>query len=110
LIELQQYTGQDGRSVFAKWFQELNLQAAAKVTGTLEKIALGNFSNVEPVGEGVSECKVDWGPGYRIYLGKDGEFLVILLGGGTKKRQSADIAIAKANWAEYKKRKRRGSN
>jgi len=58
------------------------------------------------VGEGVSEYKIDFGPGYRIYFGKDGERLVILVGGGTKKRQQRDIAHAKAIWKDYKQRKR----
>ena len=76
----------------------------------LEKIAQGNLSNVTSVGEGVSEYKLDWGPGYRVYFGKDGDRLVILVGGGTKKRQSADIAAAKACWSEYKSRKRKESH
>jgi len=66
----------------------------------------GNFSNVKSVGAGVHEYKIDFGPGYRIYFGKDGEKLVILLGGGAKKRQRKDIATAQERWADYKKRKR----
>jgi putative addiction module killer protein len=58
------------------------------------------------VGSGVHECRIDWGPGYRVYLGKDGEKLVILLGGGTKTRQQKDINQAKELWQEYKKRKK----
>jgi putative addiction module killer protein len=68
-------------------------------------LALGNFSNVKGVGSGVLECRVDFGPGYRVYLGKDGERLVILLGGGTKKRQQQDIRAAVAHWQDYKRRK-----
>jgi putative addiction module killer protein len=105
-IEVREYTDEQGKSPFGRWFDGLNAVAAAKVTLALEKIAKGNFSNVEPAGEGVSEYKLDWGPGYRIYFGKDGETLVILVGGGIKKRQSADIAKAHDIWAEYKKRKR----
>jgi len=66
----------------------------------------GNLSNVEPVGDGVSEYKIDWGPGYRVYFGQDGDSMVILVGGGAKKRQAADIAAAKKQWAAYKKRKK----
>jgi putative addiction module killer protein len=66
---------------------------------------LGNFSNVEGVGSGVFEYKLDVGPGYRIYFGKDGKTLVILLGGGTKRRQQSDINAALANWQDYKRRK-----
>jgi putative addiction module killer protein len=108
VIDLQEYIDENGKSAFGKWFDGLNVHAAAKVTSALEKIANGNFSNIEPVGEGVSEYKLDWGPGYRIYFGKDGETLVILVGGGSKKRQSVDIAAAKERWAEYKERKRKG--
>lgn len=68
----------------------------------------GNFSNVKAVGQGVSEYKLTFGPGYRIYFGKDGNRLVILLGGGTKKRQSRDIENAQLLWKSYKQRKRTG--
>jgi putative addiction module killer protein len=70
----------------------------------------GNFSNAKAVGLGVSELRLDFGPGYRIYFGKDGEHLVILLAGGTKRRQQADIDLAQAYWVEYKKRKREEQN
>jgi putative addiction module killer protein len=66
----------------------------------------GNFSAAKAVGSGVSELRLDFGPGYRVYFGKDGERLVILLGGGTKRRQQTDIDVAHALWVEYKKRKR----
>ena len=71
----------------------------------LTRLARGNRSHVKGVGGGVAELKVDFGPGYRIYFGQDGEMLVILLAGGTKKRQGEDIATARARWAEYKERK-----
>jgi putative addiction module killer protein len=65
----------------------------------------GSFSNVEGVGTVVPGCRIAFGPGYRIYFGKDGDVLVILLGGGTKKRQQHDIAAAHARWRDYKQRK-----
>jgi len=68
----------------------------------------GNFSNVKGIGAGIYEYRIDFGPGYRIYFAKDGNLLVILLAGGTKKRQNADIAAAKEYWQDYKRRKRRG--
>ena len=68
---------------------------------------LGNFSNVKGVGAGVFEYRIDFGPGYRVYFGKDGETLVILLAGGTKRGQDRDIARAHARWQDYKKRKLR---
>ena len=66
----------------------------------------GNTSNAKSVGEGVLEYRIDWGPGYRVYFGRDGEVLVILLTGGTKKRQQRDIERAKELWADYKRRRK----
>ena len=79
--------------------------AAVKVTTALERIADGNLSNVKPVGAGVLEYRIDFGAGYRLYFGRDGDRLVILIGGGTKKRQQADINAAKAHWADYNQRR-----
>lgn len=72
----------------------------------LDRLERGNFSAAKSVGEGVSELRLDFGPGFRIYFGKDGEQIVILLGGGTKKRQQLDIETAKAIWQEFKQQKR----
>ena len=87
------------------WFDSLSAPAAAKVAIAVTRMAQGNLSNVKSVGSGVLEYRIDFGPGYRIYLGKDGDRLVILLGGGSKKRQQQDIAAAIARWKEYKRRK-----
>lgn len=73
------------------------------MTAALTRLGQGNFSNVEGVGAGVYEIKIDFGPGYRVYFGKDGATLVILLGGSAKKRQDAAIAGAKAAWLEYRR-------
>jgi putative addiction module killer protein len=104
-IEIREFLDASGRSAFARWFEGLNAVAAARVTVALTRLGQGNFSNVEGVGSGVYELKNDFGPGYRIYFGKDGERIVILLGGSSKKRQGAAIAAAQAAWAEYKRRK-----
>lgn len=108
VIEIRSYAGENGNSPFDAWLDDLNAQAAVRIVTALARIENGNFSNVKAVGQGVSECKIHFGPGYRVYFGKDGERLVILLGGGTKKRQSRDIAAAQANWKDYKRRKRIG--
>jgi putative addiction module killer protein len=79
---------------------------AAKVAVASIRMAHGNFSNVEGVGPGVFEYKVNFGPGYRIYFGKDGVRLILLLAGGSKKRQQRDIQIAIAHWQDYKQRKK----
>jgi len=105
MIDVREYLDHEGSSPFAVWFDDLNAPAAAKVTMAVTRLGQGNFSNVKGVGSGVLEYKIDFGPGYRIYIGRDGDCLVILLGGGTKKRQSTDISLAIARWQDYKKRK-----
>lgn len=104
-----EYLDRVGRSPFGRWFDALDAPAAAKVTTARARLEQGNFSKVKGVGSGVFEYCVDFGPGYRIYFGKDGEAFVVLLGGGTKKRQEEDIAIAISLWQDYKQRKREGS-
>ena len=106
MIELRGFVDERGHELFAEWFEELDAAAAAKVTIALARIEQGNFSKVKSVGAGVLEYKVDFGPGYRIYFGKDGDLMVILLGGGTKKRQQDDITTAQECWAAYKRRKK----
>lgn len=106
MITIREYIDENSRSPYAKWFNRLNAQAAAKVATALVRMEQGNFSTSKGIGEGVFECRIDFGPGYRIYFGKDGDTLVILLGGGTKKRQHKDIMTAKKLWKEYKRRKR----
>lgn len=106
MVEVREYLAETGKSPFQRWFLRLHGPAAAKVTAALERITRGNFSNAKAVGSGVSEYKIDFGPGYRIYFGKDGDTLVILLAGGSKKGQSEDIQAAQSYWADYKTRKR----
>lgn len=104
--ELQYYLRENGESPFEEWFANLDFQSAAKVTTSLVRLEQGNVSNVKSVGAGVFELKINWGPGYRIYFGRDGDALVILLIGGTKKRQEEDITSAKEFWQDYKKRRK----
>jgi putative addiction module killer protein len=105
VLDVREYIDTAGRSPFTKWQRALNVQAAAKVATALERIAEGNLSNVKTPGNGVLEYKVDFGPGYRIYFGRDGDRLVILLAGGMKKRQREDIRRAQVNWEDYRNRK-----
>lgn len=106
MVEIREYLDRTGRSPFGEWRQKLDVPARQKVTTAVYRLGLGNFSNVKGVGSGVFECKINFGPGYRVYFGKDGEQLVILLGGGTKKQQQADIRVAAEHWLEYKTRKK----
>jgi putative addiction module killer protein len=105
-MRVLQYLDSKGSSPFAAWFNRLDAQAAAKVTIAVARLEQRNFSNVKGVGGGVLEYRLDFGPGYRVYFGRDGETIVILLGGGAKKRQSADIELARARWLDYRRRKR----
>ena len=106
MFELRGYIDENGNKRFAQWLEGLGAAAAAKVTIALARMEQGNFSKVKGVGYGVFEYKIDFGPGYRIYFGKDGDHLVILIGGGTKERQQQDIAAAQKCWATYKRRKK----
>jgi putative component of toxin-antitoxin plasmid stabilization module len=91
MITIKEYIDAKGRNPYAKWFNRLNAPAAARVVTALVRML---------------ENRVDFGPGYRIYFGRDGDQIVILLGGGTKKRQQKDIEAARILWKEYKRRKR----
>lgn len=86
-------------------FSGLDAAAAAKVSVALARVEQGNLSNVKGVGEGVLEYRIDWGPGCRVYFGRGGDVLVILLTGGTKRRQQRDIETAKALWVDYRRRR-----
>lgn len=103
---LAEYLDERGASPFGKWFTRLNREAAAEVTCALVRLEHGYRSRLRSVGAGVLEYKVDFGPGYRIYFGREGQQLVILVGGGTKRHQSRDIRQAQARWKDYKRRKR----
>jgi putative addiction module killer protein len=106
MLQIRYYVAEDGRQPFADWFAEVKPVARAKVTRAIARMEQGNLSNVKSVGQGVLELRIDYGPGYRVYLGRDGEALVVLLTGGTKKRQQRDIEEAHACWQDYKGRKR----
>ena len=106
MIELREYVDPHGQSPFARSFTGLNAPAAARVTVALTRLEAGNTASLKAVGAGVAELRLDFGPGYRVYLGQDGETLVILLAGGTKKQQQRDIDTAKHRWLDYKRRKK----
>ena len=104
-MKVLEYTGTNGKSPFQKWFNSLDAQTAAKIVSAVSRLEQGNLSNAKTVGSGVMEYRLDWGPGLRVYFGRDGELLIILLAGGTKRRQNRDIQEAIANWSDYKLRK-----
>jgi putative addiction module killer protein len=104
-IRVEEYLCQDGSNPYKSWFDGLDSQAAAKIVTAKLRLELGNTSNVKWFA-GIGEYVIDWGPGYRVYLAKDGETLIILFGGGTKRGQQKDIERAKALHLEYKVRKK----
>lgn len=81
--------------VYAKWFAGLrDLQAKARINARIRRLSLGNAGDVKPVGEGVSELRIDYGPGYRVYYVERRKMVVILLAGGDKQTQNGDITVA----------------
>ncbi len=106
VLQVRLYETADEECPFADWFDRLPAAAADRVDTALERMRRGNFGDHKSVGDGVMERRIDHGPGYRIYFGRDGQELVVVLVGGTKKRQSRDIETAKKHWKDYKKRKR----
>ncbi len=105
MIELHRYQLEDASIPVTKWFFELrDARARAQIEVRLRRVATGNFGDCKSVGEGVSELRVDVGPGYRVYYAKRGQTLVILLCGGDKRTQQSDIAQAKTYWADWKRR------
>ncbi|MEP6966776.1 MAG: type II toxin-antitoxin system RelE/ParE family toxin [Pseudomonadota bacterium] len=105
-MSIEHYVDADGVSPFSEWFDDLDAGAAARVVTAVERIGRGAVSNVKGVGGGVLEYRIDAGPGYRIYFGRDGPSLVLLLAGGSKRRQQRDIEAAKRRWVDYNARRR----
>ena len=105
VINVEEYIREDASNPYKKWFDGLDAQAAAKVTTAKLRMSLGNTSSIKWF-DGLGEYVIGWGPGYRIYLAQDGETLIVLFGGGTKRGQQRDIDQAKALLLEYKARKK----
>ena len=90
-------------AAFSDWMANLRDQRArARIAARIDRLAFGNPGDIQPVGEGVSELRIHSGPGYRVYFGRDGDTLVVLLGGGKKDTQEADMRLARKYWRDYK--------
>lgn len=97
------YETENGKRPFEEWVKGLkNQPTIRRIQARLAGVSVGNFGDVKPVGEGVSELRLKFGPGFRIYFGADGDELVILLCGGDKGSQGRDIRKAKEYWADYR--------
>ena len=107
MTEIRHYVSRAGKDVFDDWLSRLDdSRAQAKIAIRINRLAVGNFGDCKALGQGLYELRIDWGPGYRVYFGRDGDTLVILLTGGIKKRQQRDIAEAKELWTDYKRRRK----
>lgn len=100
-FEIREYV-ENGRSPFSEWHDSLDNVTADRVDRFLRRLEQGNFGATKALQEGVFEVRMDFGPGYRVYFGREGRTLLILLGGGSKRRQDADIANAVTRWKRYK--------
>jgi putative addiction module killer protein len=105
MIRVEEYIRADGSSPYGESFETLDSQAAAKVVVSTLRLSLGIVSNVKWF-DGIGELRIDWGPGYRVYLAKHGDEVIVLFGGGTKRRQSNDIERAKMLHGEFKARRK----
>lgn len=109
--ELRYYQTRDGQRPFVHWLEGLSdRHARARIEARLARIASGTFGDVETVGEGVMELRIDWGPGYRVYFARVGQVIVLLLSGGDKKTQQKDIDRAKECFKDYKARTAQGKS
>lgn len=105
IIEIRHYQSAEGEQPFTQWLQDLrDQQARARIRIRLDRLALGNFGDCEPVGGGVIELRIDWGPGYRVYCARLGQVIILLLCGGDKRTQKKDIERAKDYFEDYKAR------
>ncbi len=106
-MELRYYVTINGRRPFDDWLDNLDDIARLRVSVALDKLEKGNLSNVKSVGSGVLEYRIDFGPGYRLYFGRDGDVLVIMLIDGDKRLQQRDINAAIKFWGDYRHPNRR---
>ncbi|MBI2877392.1 MAG: type II toxin-antitoxin system RelE/ParE family toxin [Candidatus Tectomicrobia bacterium] len=103
--DVQIYLTREGKAPFSDWLESLkDDQARGNIRARINRVRLGNFGDCKSVGEGVSELRIDFGPGYRVYFGQEGTKIVILLCGGDKSSQAGDIRKAQEYWADYRNR------
>ena len=105
MYEILHFQTSDGHDLFGRWLDQLNdKQAQARIAARLLRLHNGNFGDCKPIGEGIWELRVDWGPGYRVYYAIAGRRLILLCEGGDKRTQSADIQRATERWLEWQRR------
>lgn len=103
--ELRTYRTETGKDPFTEWLGSLkDITGRAQITNRLNRAALGNYGDCEPVGEGIHELRIHFGPGYRVYFSEQRDTILLLLLGGSKRTQKQDIKKAKQYWAEFRER------
>jgi putative addiction module killer protein len=106
-FEVRRYRSAAGGEPFTEWLTDLpDRRARARILARLERLEAGNFGDAKYLRDGVSELRIDWGPGYRVYFGRDGRTVIVLLCGGDKRKQDADIRKAVEVWQEYASRRK----
>lgn len=104
-VKIEEYISSEQKNYYSEWFNDLSVEYAAKVAAARARMMAGSFGNVKPIDGTLKEYRIDWGPGIRIYLIQEGDVLIVLLGGGTKSGQAADVKQAKKLRDEYDTRK-----
>ena len=107
-VTVRQYVTADGKRPFLEWVRSLAKPVGARIQLRVQRFELGNLGDHKSVGQGVCEARVMFGPGYRIYFGKDGDTIVVLLAGGDKGSQAKDITRAQEFWRDYLEAKKHG--
>ena len=107
MFEIRRYRTASGGEPFTDWLTDLpDRQARARILARIERLEVGNIGDCKFLRDGVSELRVDWGPGYRVYFGRDGRTLIVLFCGGDKRKQDTNITRATELWQEYTNRKK----
>ena len=104
-LAIREYVTQQGKSPFREWLKSLDLGVQARIQARVLRFENGNLGDHKNVGGGVWEARLDFGPGYRLYFGKDGAVAILLLAGGDKASQSKDITEAKRFWKDFREAK-----
>ena len=108
MLTVREYVTKDGRCPFRRWLDRLDVSVKARIQARVLRFEIGNLGDHKSVGGGVWEARLMLGPGYRIYFGKDGNSIIILLTGGEKSSQEQDISSARSYWKDYLEAKQHG--
>jgi putative addiction module killer protein len=107
-VIIRELLTRDRASLYRRWLETLDLSVRARVQARVFRFELGNLGDHKSIGEGVWEARLDFGPGYRLYFGKLGPAAMLLILGGDKRSQAADIRLAKSAWADFLREQKRG--